>query len=665
MFLRQTRRRKDGKTHVYWNIVENRRLDDGRVVQRQVLYLGEIHSSQAAAWRQAIEVFDTASGEPRTLALFPEDRCAAVADDASGVRLCLSALKLYRPRQWGACWLAGQLWRELQLDRFWADRLPPSRKGTRWDQVLQVLVAYRLIAPGSEWKLHRDWFGNSAMADLLGADFGLAEAHKLYACHDRLLEHKDALFAHLVGRWRDLFNARFDVLLYDLTSTYFEIDAAQLPEGDKRRHGYSRDHRPDCPQVVIALVVTPEGLPLAYEVLPGNTADNQTLRQFLSKIETQYGKARRVWVMDRGIPSEAVLAEMRQSDPPVRYLVGTPKGRLTRLEKHLLDQPWQEARKGVQVKLLAQDGEFYVFAQSADRVLKERAMRRRQLKWLWQRLNRLAAMQITREQLLMKLGAARAKAPIGWRLIDITVDPASASFAFALNRTRLRQIRRREGRYLLRTNLTEGDPATLWQYYIQLVAVEEAFKNLRRGPRHPTDITSRGTSDRGPDIIHRLPGLLFGHHTAAAALHALDARADARSTIEKFAAVQTIEVRDSVPDPQTDARGLVLTGDTQPRNVIEFQLLSRRTRSNPATTPAAADLHHRTEDQPCNPCRSEDFQPNAMSSTGGNKKCAPTAKWACAAFEKPARAADPAPGTTALRAVFADRPHNSRRGECQ
>ena len=345
MFLRQTRRRKDGKTHVYWNIVENRRLDDGRVVQRQVLYLGEIHSSQAAAWRQAIEVFDTASGEPRTLALFPEDRCAAVADDASGVRLCLSALKLYRPRQWGACWLAGQLWRELQLDRFWANRLPPSRKGTRWDQVLQVLVAYRLIAPGSEWKLHRDWFGNSAMADLLGADFGLAEAHKLYACHDRLLEHKDALFAHLVGRWRDLFNARFDVLLYDLTSTYFEIDAAQLPEGDKRRHGYSRDHRPDCPQVVIALVVTPEGLPLAYEVLPGNTADNQTLRQFLSKIETQYGKARRVWVMDRGIPSEAVLAEMRQSDPPVRYLVGTPKGRLTRLEKHLLDQPWQEARK--------------------------------------------------------------------------------------------------------------------------------------------------------------------------------------------------------------------------------------------------------------------------------------------------------------------------------
>jgi len=479
MFLRQTRRKKDGKTHVYWNIVENRRLNDGRVVQRQVLYLGEIHSSQAAAWRKAIEVLDTASGEPRTLALFPQDRCEAVADDAGVVRLCLSALTLQRPRQWGACWLSGQLWRELQLDRFWAERLPPSRKRTRWDQILQVLVAYRLIAPGSEWKLHRAWFGNSAMADLLGGDFGLAEAHKLYACHDRLLAHKDALFAHLVGRWRDLFNASFDVLLYDLTSTYFEIDAAALPDDDKRRHGYSRDHRRDCPQVVIALVVTPEGLPLAYEVLPGNTKDDQTLQQFLAKIERQYGKARRVWVMDRGIPTEAVLAEMRASDPPVHYLVGTPKGRLTRLEKLLLDKPWQEVRQGVHVKLLAQDAEFYVFAESADRLLKERAMRRRQLKWLWRRLNELAAMKLTREELLMKLGAARATATLAWRLVDITVDKASACFTLALNRTKLRQIRRREGRYLLRTNLTEGDPATLWQYYIQLVAVEEAFKNLK------------------------------------------------------------------------------------------------------------------------------------------------------------------------------------------
>ena len=345
MFLRRTERKKNGKTHHYWNVVENKRLDGGRVVQRHVLYLGEINSSQAAAWRKAIEVFDEDVGRPRTLALFPEYRGEIAASDASVVRLRLSEMRLQRPRQWGACWLAGQLWRELQLDRFWADRLPANRKGTPWDQILQVLATYRLIAPGSEWRLHREWFGNSAMADLLGADFGLAEEHKLYACHDLLLEHKDALFSHLVGRWRDLFNADFDVLLYDLTSTYFEVNASDLPEGDKRRHGYSRDKRPDCPQVVIALVVTPDGLPLAYEVLPGNTADSKTLRMFLAKIEQQYGKARRIWVMDRGVPTEAVLAEMRNSDPPVQYLVGTPKGRLNRLEKHLLEKPWQDARE--------------------------------------------------------------------------------------------------------------------------------------------------------------------------------------------------------------------------------------------------------------------------------------------------------------------------------
>ena len=586
MFLRQTRRKKDGKTHVYWNIVENRRLDDGRVVQRQVLYLGEINSSQAAAWRKAIEVFDEASGEPRTLALFPEDRGAAVADDAAAVRVCLSALTLRRPRQWGACWLAGLLWRELQLDRFWTERLLPSRKGTRWEQILQVLAAYRLIAPGSEWKLHRDWFGNSAMADLLGADFGLAEAHKLYACHDRLLAHKDALFSHLVGRWRDLFNASFDVLLYDLTSTYFEIDAAALPDGDKRRHGYSRDRRPDCPQVVIALVVTPEGLPLAYEVLPGNTKDDQTLRPFLAKIELQYGKARRVWLMDRGIPTEAVLAEMRQSDPPVRYLVGTPKGRLTQFEKLLLDQPWQEARKGVQVKLLAQDGEFYVFAESADRVLKERAMRRRQLKWLWRRLKKLAAMKNTREQLLMKLGAARAKAPVGWRLVAVKVDKASAGFTFALNRNKLRTIRRREGRYLLRTNLTESDPATLWQYYIQLVAVEEAFKNLKADLAIRPVFHQQERRIEAHIFIAFLAYCLYA--TLQRRLHALAPGLTARSALEKFAAVQMIDVH----LPTTDGRELVLTRYTQPEPRLQLLINQLKLQLPPQPPPRITAAAH-------------------------------------------------------------------------
>ena len=582
MFLRKTPRKKDGKTHDYWSVVENKRVAGGRVVQRHVLYLGEINSSQAAVWRKAIEVLDDDAGHPRTMALFPEDRCTGVAPDASVVQLRLSDMRLCRPRQWGACWLAGQLWQALQLDRFWADRLPPSRKGTHWDQVLQVLVSYRLIAPGSEWKLHRDWFGNSAMADLLGADFGLAEAHKLYACHDFLLPHKEALFSHLMARWRDLFNANFDVLLYDLTSTYFEINASDVAEGDKRRHGYSRDKRPDCPQVVIALVVTPDGLPLAYEVLPGNTADCTTLRMFLARIEQQYGRARRVWVMDRGIPTEAVLAEMRGSDPPVQYLVGTPKGRLSRLEKRLLAKPWQEARAGVAVKLLAEDGELYVFAESVERVSKERAMRRRQLKWLWKRLRELAAMEVPREEMLMKLGAARARAPTAWRLVDIEMDKESARFIYTLNRQKLRRIRRREGRYLLRTNLTENDPALLWQYYTQLVAVEEAFKNLKG------DLAIRPIFHQEERRIEAHIFIAFLAYclqiTLQRRLHALAPGLTARSALEKFAAVQMIDVH----LPTTDGRELLLTRYTQPEPELRLLIQQLKLELPPQPPPRIA-----------------------------------------------------------------------------
>jgi hypothetical protein len=557
MFLRATIRRKDGKEHRYWSLVENKRVSGGRVVQRHVLYLGEINSSQELAWRKSIEVLEDGAARPRTLALFPEDRCEGVMPDSSIVRLKLSQLQLRRPRQWGACWLALKLWEELRLDRFWAERLAPSRKGTRWDQVLLVLVAYRLIAPGAEWHLHREWYGRSALADLLGADAALADSHKLYRCHDRLLAHKQAVFDHLVERWRDLFNASFDVLLYDLTSTYFEANPP-FPEGDKRRHGYSRDHRSDCVQVVIALVVTPEGLPLAYEVMAGNTADSSTLRGFLKRIERQYGKARRVWVMDRGVPTQAVLDEMRQADPPVSYVVGTPKGRLNRLEQQLLTRPWHEARPGVQVKLLPQDGELYVFAQSADRVAKERAMRRRQLKWLGARLQQLAAMRLTREELLMKLGAARQRTPTAWRLIKIEVSPSSGIFSYRLDRNKLRVVRRREGRYLIRTNLTEHDPAKLWTYYLQLVAVEEAFKNLKG------DLALRPIFHQDEERIEAHIFIAFLayclHVTLKRRLHVMAPGLTPRSVLEKFAAMQMIDVH----VPTTDGRELLLTRYTQP-----------------------------------------------------------------------------------------------------
>ena len=557
MYLRSNRRFKDGKEHRYWSIVESKRCSGGKVLQRQVLYLGEINDSQHEAWCRVIEAFDEEAQQSRQLALFPADRPMPGHAEGHGVRVQLGAMQLRRPRQWGACWLACHLYEQLELDRFFAARLLDSREGTCWRHILQTLVCYRLIDPGSEWRLHRLWFEQSAMGDLLGEDFSLVEKNALYRCLDKLLEHKAALFSQLRQRWQDLFGASFDVLLYDLTSTYFESDP-QEDETDKRRHGYSRDKRPDCVQVVIALVVTPDGFPLAYEVLPGNTSDKTTLRSFLAKIEAQYGKAQRIWVMDRGIPTEDVLAEMRQADPPVSYLVGTPKGRLGKLEKSLLDLPWQAVRPGVDVKLLAKDEELYVLAKSRARVDKERAMRQRQLRWLWARLEQLSTMSLTREALLMKLGAAHAKAPAAWRLIDTKVDPQTAMFSYALNRKKLRQVRRREGRYLLRTNMSGHDPVALWRFYIQLTEVEAAFKNLK------DDLQLRPIHHQ---LEQRIEAHIFVafmayclHVTLRAKLKPLAAGLTPRAVLDKLAAMKMLDVH----FPTTDGRTLILSRHTEP-----------------------------------------------------------------------------------------------------
>jgi transposase len=556
MYLRFTRRRKDGKEHRYWSIVESKRCAGGRVVQRPVLYLGEINDGQHSAWCRVIEGFDEGSGRHRQLALFSAE--GAVPDHAKGfgVQVRLDAMELHRPRQWGACWLACHLYEQLQLDRFFAPLLPNSREGTSWQHILQTLVCYRLIEPGSEWRLHRQWFEQSAMADLLGEDYALVEKNALYRCLDKLLPHKAALFSHLRQRWQDLFAAKFDVLLYDLTSTYFESPPPD-DEADKRRYGYSRDKRSDCVQVVIALIVTPDGFPLAYEVLPGNTSDKTTLRSMLQRIEAQYGKASRIWVMDRGIPTEEVLAEMRAADPPVSYLVGTPKGRLSKLEKKLVTLSWQAVREGVDVKLLPQEQELYVLAQSHARIHKERAMRRRKLKWLWARLKQLAAMGLDREELLMKLGAARARARAAWRLIDVAVDPEGATFTFTLDRNKLRQVRRREGRYLLRSNLCGKDPAELWRFYIQLVEVEAAFKTMK------DDLQLRPIYHQLEQRIeaHILVAFLAYclHVTLRARLKPLAPGLTPRAVLDKFAAIQMLDVH----FPTTDGRTLILSRHTE------------------------------------------------------------------------------------------------------
>ena len=570
MFLRFHARIKDGKDHRYFSVVENRRCGRGKVVQRQLLYLGEINDSQHESWCRTIEVFDDQAERTMPLALFPADRQLPNFAAGFGVQIRLKEMELHRPRQWGACWLACELYEQLRLDEFWAGRLPNSREGTCWQHILQTLVCYGLMAPGSEWRLHRQWFEQSAMGDLLDEDFSLVEKNALYRCLDKVLKHKEELFGHLRQRWQDLFGARFEVLLYDLTSTYFESDPP-FEETDKRQFGYSRDKRSDCVQVVIGLIVTPEGFPLAYEVLPGNTSDKTTLRKFLRKIEEQYGKAERVWLMDRGVPTEEVLSEMRSSIPvPIYYLVGTPKGRLSKLEADLLERPWQSVRPGVDVKVLPQENELYVFAQSQDRLNKERAMRRRQLKALWRRHGQLQQMKLTARELLLKLGEAKGRYRAAWRLMDIQFPKPTtkglASFSFALNRQKLRIVRRREGRYLLRTNLLGRDPAQLWQFYILLVEIEAAFKNLK------DDLALR-------PIFHQLERRIEAHifvafmayclHvTLRARLRPLAPGLTPRAVLDKFAAIQMLDVH----FPTTDGRTLILSRYTHPEPEQEILL---------------------------------------------------------------------------------------------
>ena len=490
MFLRCHSRKKNGKAHRYWSVVESRRLDNGSTAQRQVLYLGEINDSQQAAWRKSLEVFDEDRGQRRQLSLFPDDR-PVPADALNAVSVRLAEMKLVRPRSFGDCWLGCLLWKELQLDHFWREKLSADRGGVPWDAVIQLLAVNRLCAPGTEFALHRRWFDSSAMDELLGFDFVVAEKDRLYRCLDRVLPHKDALCQHLVQRWKTLFDASVDVLLYDLTSTYFEGSCQQIP---KARHGYSRDGRSDCRQVVIALVVTTTGFPLAYEVLAGNTADKTTLGKFLKKIETLYGKARRVWIMDRGIPTEATLQGMR--DEQIGYLVGTPKSLLSKMEQELLAKPWEQVHDGMRVKLLEKDKELYVLAHSEQRRKKENAMRRRKLKKLVHGLNRIKrAMKrrkIGRDTLLRRVAvfkkeAGRVASFVHVREPTATEEVTRKTFVCTFRRNEWRDAIKNDGSYILRACLPwddwpekmEKQAPVLWEWYMQLTRVEEAFKTLK------------------------------------------------------------------------------------------------------------------------------------------------------------------------------------------
>jgi len=561
MFLRAKVRKKDGKQHRYFSVVENRRVAQNHTVQRTVLYLGEINDSQEATWRKTLQVFDETHQQYTALSLFPEDReIPAASSDSIQVRL--SEMELRRPRAFGNCWLGCELWRQLRLEEFWEEKLAEKvqRETVSWAKVLQLLVVNRLIDPGSEFRVHRQWFDQSAMAELMQTDFAVAEKDRLYRCLDRLLEHKAALFQHLQERWQDLFQAQFDVLLYDLTSTYIEGQGEEIP---KAKYGYSRDQRFDCKQVVIALVITPEGFPLAYEVMEGNTSDRTTLRGFLEKIESNYGKARRVWVMDRGIPSEEVLEEMRTSDREIFYLVGTPRSKVRQYEKKWLDLSWQKVRESVDVKLFTEHGELYVLAKSEGRRAKERAMRRKKLARLLRKLRAMQRSGPRRDQLLLRIGAARKEAGSAFRFLHLQLPSEGQavtrhSFQFRVDRPKLLAAELQDGHYLLRSNLVGEDPAVLWERYIQLAQIEAAFKAMK------SELSIRPLYHQ---LGHRVEAHILVAFLAYCLLVTLKNRLQVlapgltpKAVLEKLATIQMLDVW----LPTTDGRWLVMPRFTQP-----------------------------------------------------------------------------------------------------
>jgi len=563
MFLRCTERKKDGKVHYYYSVVENRRVANHKVTQRTVLYLGEINQLQEAAWQDLLNRFDSEC-QGHTVKPFQQQRLLGPAplrpEEVDAIQVKLSQMELRRPRAFGNCWLGCEIWRLLELDDFWREKLPEGREEVAWHKVIELLAVNRLVDPGSEWRLHRQWFDQSAMDELLAEDFAVASKDRLYRCLDRLLPHKQELFRHLKQRWQTLFGAQFELLLYDLTSTYVE-GAAEL--NPKAKRGYSRDGRPDCLQVIIGLVITTEGFPIAYEVMEGNTADSTTLRGFLDRIEQQYGRAQRVWIMDRGIPTEALLAELRASQREIRYLVGTPRGLLNKYEQALLDRPWQKINEAVEVKLLPQDCAVLVLAKSHGRQANEQAIRRRKLARLLRKLRAMRQRPPSRDQLLLRLGAAKTEAGRAFQFVGLRLpEPGEAvtrqTFGFRLDKQKLQQAELRDGHYLLRTNLSAQDPEQLWKLYMQLTQIEAAFRCLK------TDLKIR-------PIHHQLEQRVDAHILVAFQSYCLMVTLKKRlephgpgltpkAALEKLASIQMIDVC----IPTTQGAWLVLPRYTQP-----------------------------------------------------------------------------------------------------
>ena len=573
MFLRPNHRSKDGKDHSYWSLVETVRTPSGPR-QRTLCYLGELNSSAQARWLKTIEVFNE-QGETEQLKLFPAN-AEPPADDPQVARVLVHRVRLERARQFGACFLGWELWKRLQLDVFFQQALDKDAAEVLWSRVAAVLAINRLCAPGSELAIEERWYPSTALADLLDLEEGKINDTRLYRCLDRMLPHKTKLEQHLKQRYGELFAAEFDVLLYDLTSTYVEGAAVQNP---MMHRGYSRDHRPDCEQMVIALIVNREGFPLSYETFDGNRADVSTMETMLRRIERKYGKARRLWVMDRGLVSEENLAAIRRRGG--QYLVGTPRSQMKRFEAELLKDDWTRVRPEVEVKqvTIPQGEETYILCRTVGRKEKEKAIRQRFSTRLEEALKRLektiASGQLKdRHKMERRLGKLQARfAPVN-DLYDLTLrdTPEGVRLDWKLKEERKSWRDLREGAYMLRTNLTAGSAEELWSKYLQLTEAEASFRALK------SELSIRPVfHQKEPRVKAHVMVSFLGYALWVTLKHLLKRRspilaqpsADARentqplSPMKALALLSTLQSADIVL-PTTDGREIRLRRITEP-----------------------------------------------------------------------------------------------------
>jgi transposase len=480
MFLRPNRRSKDGKDHSYWSLVETVRTPDGPR-QKTLCYLGELNSSAQARWLKTIEVFNE-QGETQQLKLFPS-QVKPPADDPQVARVLLNKVRLERTRQFGSPWLGLELWKRLELDRFFEQAVDEHEAEVPWSRVAALLAINRLCAPGSELAIEERWYPSTALDDLLGIEDGKINDTRLYRCLDRILPHKTKLEQHLKQRYGELFGAEFDVLLYDLTSTYVEGAAEKNP---MMRRGYSRDHRPDCEQMVIALIVNSDGFPFSYETFDGNRADVSTMETILRMVERKYGKARRIWVFDRGIVSEENLQAIRKRGG--QYLVGTPRSQMKQFEEELLKEDWIRVRPEVEVKKVAipQGEETYILCRTSGRKEKEKAIRNRFSTRMEEALKRLAKTIETgrlkdRNKMERRLGGIQARHSQAKDLYEVALRDTAEGIRLFWEIKEERKAWRglREGAYMLRTNLQAGTAEELWSRYMQLTEAEASFRALK------------------------------------------------------------------------------------------------------------------------------------------------------------------------------------------